>query len=93
MNEALNALDRIEQLLMRYDPNQPRDEEGKWVDGASVITITQPKGVGKLTKAADGKWDITLNGVKGPSNNYYTTDQVKKIVGTSIKAGHKVEAQ
>lgn len=58
---------------------------------ATKITITRSNGVGVLTKAQDGKWDITLNGTKAPGNYYYDNDQVDRIVAKAIADGAKVE--
>jgi len=78
---------------MTFDPNQPRDANGEWTAGASEISITQPgKGTGKLIKAADGKWDIELNGQRG-GPLHYTQDQVKSIVSKSQAAGHQITAR
>ena len=35
MNEALNALDRIQEILTRFDPDQPRDAQGRWTSGGA----------------------------------------------------------
>jgi hypothetical protein len=56
---------------------------------ARRITITKASGIGVLTKAADGKWDIMLNGKAGGAA-HYTQDQVDSIVAKSIAAGDQV---
>ena len=58
---------------------------------ATKITITRSNGVGVLTKAADGRWDITLNGTKAPGNNYYDNAQVDRIVAKATADGATVE--
>ena len=58
---------------------------------ATKIMITRSNGVGVLTKAQDGRWDITLNGTKAHGNNYYDNTQVDRIVSKAIADGAKVE--
>ena len=43
MNEALKALDRIEDILTRFDPDQPRDEQGQWTDAGITGPATWRK--------------------------------------------------
>ena len=57
------------------------------------ITITQTNGVGVLTKAQDGRWDIAVNGRNGPGNYYYDNAQVDRIVAKAIADGAKVEIE
>lgn len=54
------------------------------------VTINRPDGVGILTLADDGKWDITLNGKAAPSNLHYTTVQVEKIITDMTARGYAV---
>ena len=55
------------------------------------ITIKhQTKGTGVLMLAEDGKYDMELNGRKAPSNNYYTRDQVEKIIAKARSEGSEV---
>ena len=56
------------------------------------ITITKTAGIGILTKANDGRWDIVLNGQRGGSA-YYSQDQVERIVDREIAAGSTVECK
>lgn len=57
-----------------------------------TVRITKANGqVGELTLQADGRYDITLNGTKAPGNNYYTADQVAKIIESAKAAGSKIE--
>lgn len=58
------------------------------------VTITKATGVGVLTRADDGRWDMTLNG-RGPGSSayYYTDDQVERIVTRAKAEGAKVEVE
>ena len=58
---------------------------------ATKITITRSNGVGVLSKAQDGRWDIMLNGTKAPGNNYYDDEQVDRIVAQATADGATVE--
>lgn len=60
---------------------------------ASKVTIRKATGVGVLTKAADGKWDIELNGQKGPANLHYDDAAVDRIIAASVKAGDDVTVE
>jgi len=53
------------------------------------ITIKNEKGTGILIKAADGKWDIEVNGNSG-GPLHYTQDQVDQIVTDAKAAGKNV---
>ncbi len=55
------------------------------------VTIERPEGIGVLTKAQDGKWDICLNGQIAPS--HYTQDQVVKIIKDMTAKGFKVAVE
>jgi hypothetical protein len=55
------------------------------------IIITRSNQVGVLTKAADGRWDIMVNGAHGPANYYYDDDQVERIVARAQADGATVE--
>jgi len=57
------------------------------------VTITKASGVGILTKAADGKWDIELNGKKAQSSAHYDDAGVERIIAMSRAAGDKVEVE
>lgn len=47
---------------------------------ATTITITKPNGdTATLTRADDGKWDVSLNGQAGGSL-HYTQEQVERMV-------------
>lgn len=53
------------------------------------ITIKNVKGIGVLTRAADGKWEIELNGKKsGPL--YYSQEQVDRIVAKAKADGSEI---
>lgn len=54
-----------------------------------TITIKNTKGVGILTLATDGKWDIELNGKQGGSL-HYTQEQVDQIVARAKSDGSEV---
>ena len=56
----------------------------------SKVTITKGGKVGVLTLAADGRWDVTLDGVKAPGNYYMTTDEVKSMIAKEQAAGNSV---
>ena len=53
------------------------------------VTIIKATGTGILTKAADGKWDISINGQQGGSL-HYTQDQVDKIITAARAKGETV---
>jgi len=58
------------------------------------ITITKKNGqIGVLEIAEDGNYNITINGQRGPGNNYYTPAQVEKIIATATSAGEKIEIE
>ena len=58
---------------------------------AHKVTITKADGSkGTLTKGADGKWSIEINGKTG-ATAYYTTEQVAAIIAKARAAGSTVE--
>ena len=57
---------------------------------AKKITIEKPDGTGILTKADDGKWDITLNGKAPGAAIHYDQAQIDKIVADMTNKGFKV---
>jgi hypothetical protein len=58
------------------------------------VTITKKNGsVGVLVMSSDGRWDIFLNGVAAPGNNYYDTEQVERIISTAKSNGELVEIE
>jgi hypothetical protein len=59
---------------------------------ATEIRIIKASGIGILRKAADGRWDIEVNGKRGGAQ-YYTQDQVDSIVAKANAAGDKVEVR
>lgn len=76
-----------------YDPNQPRDAEGKWTDGASEITFKNPKGSGTLIKAPDGKWDIRMGDGRTGGPLHYDDAQRKSIVQRGMREGWEITAK
>jgi len=56
------------------------------------VTITKATGTGILAKAADGKWDISINGQQGGSL-HYTQEQVDKIITAAQAKGETVVAE
>ena len=61
-------------------------------DTMNKVTITKATGTGILTKAADGKWDIEINGQQGGSL-HYTQDQVDKIIAAARAKGEIITAE
>ena len=53
------------------------------------ITIKNARGTGTLILAADGKWDIVMNGKSGGSL-HYTQDQVVNIVAKARAEGAEI---
>jgi len=68
--------------------NTKRDEKMK------KVTIQKADGnVGQFDLTSDGTWNITLNGKAAPSNYYYTTDQVKKVIEDAKQSGETVTVE
>lgn len=57
------------------------------------VTIEKATGTGILTKDADGKWSVEMNGQKMPGNLHYTDDQVASIISKAQAAGEKITVE
>lgn len=58
------------------------------------ITITKQNGqTGVLTLAADGKYDISIDGKTGSGALHYTIDQLGRIIDNARAEGSSVEIE
>jgi hypothetical protein len=69
-----------------------REMSGKQTQegGMSKVTIIKGGKTGILTRGEDGRWDMQIDDVRAPANNYYTDEQVARIVDQARAAGHEV---
>jgi len=80
---------KLEWMKFYNIKEKTKKNEKMEITTAKKITIETPMGTGILTKADDGKWDISLNGQSG-GPLHYDQAQLEKIVTDARNNGANV---